>query len=166
MENVRETIDEIKNNLTQHSSSRKDEITVMKAMLNDPDYSVDVYDKTGKCGECNPSKELRKVISNVVSSTTKMPIREASALVDTYEFSKSDATAMINVSKEFVNTYLQTGRKLPLGGRISSNVELMWKNIEEKTTGIPVKDSDERGSAVVPAHGGVKAFNKCPIWVK
>ena len=166
MENVRETIETIKSNLTQHSSSRKDEITVMKAIMNDPNYSVDVYDKTGKCGEYNPSKELRKVISTVVSSTTKIPMKEASALVDNYEFSKSDASAMINISKEFVNTYLQTGRKLPLGGRATSNVELMWKDIAEKTTGIPVKDSEERGSAVVPAHGGVKTFNKCPVWVK
>lgn len=166
MENVREVIDDIKANLTQHSSSRKDEVSVMKAMLNDTEYTVDVYDKTGKCGEYNPSKEFRKVVTSVVSSATRIPMKEAAALVENYEFSKSDASAMINISKEFVNTYLQTGRKLPLGGRITSNVELMWKEIDEKVTGIPVKDSDERGSAKVPAHGGIKTFNKCPIWVK
>ena len=44
MENVKEVIDDIKNNLTQRSSSRKDEVSVMKAMLNDPEYTVDVYD--------------------------------------------------------------------------------------------------------------------------
>ena len=166
MENVRETIETIKSNLTQHSSSRKDEITVMKAIMNDPNYSVDVYDKTGKCGEYNPSKELRKVISTVVSSTTKIPMKEASALVDNYEFSKSDASAMINISKEFVNTYLQTGRKLPLGGRATSNVELMWKEIADRTAGIPNKGSNERSETFIPAHSGIKASCPCPPWVK
>ena len=166
MENVKNVVKEIKNNLVQKSASRKDEVAVMKAMMNDPGYTVDVYDKKGKCGEVQPSKELRKIVSSAVSSTTKMPLKEAAALVDNYEFSKGDANSLIEVSKEFVNTYLQTGRKLPLGGRITSNIEIMWRDIEEKNARVPARDGKPAGTTKVPAHGGLKTFNKCPKWLK
>jgi len=166
MENARSIIAEVTDSVSQHSASRKDEITVMKAMMNDTDFSVDIYDKTGKCGEYYPSKELRKVVSNVVSATTKIPMKEATELVNNYEFTKSDAAALVGISKEFVNTYLQTGRKLPLGGRKTSDVELMWKEIADRTAGIPSKSGGERSETFIPAHGGIKASCPCPSWVK
>ena len=46
MENVRNLVNEIRTGLTQKSSSQKDEVRVMKAMLNDRDYVVDVYNNT------------------------------------------------------------------------------------------------------------------------
>ena len=46
-ESVKDLVKEIKTGLSQTSSSRKDEIRVMKAMLNDPSYEVDEYGKDG-----------------------------------------------------------------------------------------------------------------------
>lgn len=77
MENARAIIAEVTDNVNQRSASRKDEITVMRAMINDPEFSVEVYDKTGKVGEYYPSREIRKMISNVVSTTVKIPVKEA-----------------------------------------------------------------------------------------
>ena len=157
----------VKSNVTQCSSSKKDEITVMQAMMNDTNFSVDVYSKGGKVDEYYPSRELRKVVTNVVASTTHIPVKEATELVNAYEFTRVDAAAMVNMSKEFVNTYLQTGRKLPLGGRKNSDIELMWKNIEDRTTEIPIKsETGERMNTFIPAHGGIKAINPCPEWLK
>lgn len=166
MENARAIIAEVTDNVNQRSASRKDEITVMRAMINDPEFSVEVYDKTGKVGEYYPSREIRKMISNVVSTTVKIPVKEAAELVNDYEFTKSDAAAVVGITKEFVNTYLQTGRKLPLGGRKTSNVELMWKEIADRTAGIPNKGSNERSETFIPAHSGIKASCPCPPWVK
>ena len=164
-ENATKVIKEIADNVTQKSSSKKDEIAVMKAMINDPNFSVDIYNDSGKCGEYYPSREIRKMLTNVVSSTTKIPSKEASELVNNYEFSKSDAIAMINLSKEFINTYLyNTGRKLSLGGRITSDIELVWRNVADRTTGIPAKDGS-RIEAFIPAHGGIKVYSPCPSWV-
>ena len=42
MENAREVIAAVRDSVSQHSASRKDEITVMKAIINDPEYSVDI----------------------------------------------------------------------------------------------------------------------------
>lgn len=168
MENAKRVISFVTSQVSQKSSSKKDEITVMKALMNDPQYKVDVYDNGGKCGEYYPGKEFRKMITNVISNVTKMPKREAAELVDSYDFGKSDASIMVQFSKEFVNTYLQTGRKLPLGGRETSSIELEWKNIEDRVSSTPVKRSDgtmERVDRFIPAHGGIKVSNSCPKWV-
>ena len=167
MTSAYDIIKDVKSNVTQCSSSKKDEITVMQAMMNDTNFSVDVYSKGGKVDEYYPSRELRKVVTNVVASTTHIPVKEATELVNAYEFTRVDAAAMVNMSKEFVNTYLQTGRKLPLGGRKNSDVELMWKYIEDRTTEIPIKsETGERLNTFIPAHGGIKAINPCPEWLK
>ena len=168
MENAKRVISFVTSQVSQKSSSKKDEITVMKALINDPQYKVDVYDNSGKCGEYYPGKEFRKLITNVISDVTKMPKKEAAELVDSYDFGKSDASTMVQFSKEFVNTYLQTGRKLPLGGRETSNIELEWKNIEDRVSSTPVKRNDgtmERVDRFIPAHGGIKVSNSCPKWV-
>ena len=51
MERCKDVISEIKEGLSQRSSSQKDEVRVMRAMLNDPTYSVGIYDKGGKVGD-------------------------------------------------------------------------------------------------------------------
>ena len=167
MENAKEVIESVKGTVSQHYASRKDEVTVMKAIINDPNYSVDSYEKGGNIEEYFPAKEFRRVISNAVAATTKIPNKEAVELVDSYEFSKSDAAALVGLSKEFVHSYLQTGRKLPIGGRATSNVELVWKEFAERTAGVPARAGEtDRSTAVIPAHGGIKASNPCPPWVK
>lgn len=167
MEDARKVLGEVKEVCKkQRSVSRKDEVTVMKAMLNDKSFSVGVYDKTGKVGEYNPAEDARKMLANVVATTTRISSKEAEDLVSNYEFTKSDATTMVNVSKEFINTYLPTGRKLALGGRETSDIKLLWKNIAEKTTGVPSKGSKDRSCTVVPAHDGIKVFSPCPAWLK
>ena len=47
-------IEEISTGLSQSSSSRKDEVRIMQAMLSDPDYEVSIYGKDGVEGTYNP----------------------------------------------------------------------------------------------------------------
>ena len=47
---VTELVNDIKSNLSQKSASRKDEIKVMQAMLNDTSYEVNIYGKDGAEG--------------------------------------------------------------------------------------------------------------------
>lgn len=131
MSKTTELIKEIKEGLTQTSSSQKDEVRIMQSMLNDKDYVVGVYGKEGKKEDYSPSADYRKMVSNVIAGTTKMKKEEAEQLADKYEVTKSDAASMVGISKEFVNTYLTCGRKLPLGGREKSNFELSIKENKE-----------------------------------
>ena len=166
MENAKQIIEEVTKGVKQKSSSRKDEITVMKAIMNDPTYSTDIYNGKDEINTYYPSKDLRKVVTNAVSSITKIPNKEAEELVNQYEFTKSDAQAMVNLSKEFIYSYLQTGRKLSLGGRFNSDVQLMWKNIAAREAKIPTGVISKKENNIIPEHGGIKVINKCPNWIK
>lgn len=170
MENVMPLISEIKDNLNQRSASRKDEVSVMKAMLNDPTYQVGIYDKTGKTGDYSPYADSRKMLASVISATTKISAQEAQELANTHELTKNDATTFVNVSKEFINTYAQTGRKLPLGGRKTMSVFLELKHVEEREKVVPSAlkggASAEKKMTTVPAHDALKAKCPCPEWIK
>lgn len=174
MENVKSLIQEINQGLSQKSSSQKDELRVMRAMLNDREYEVSVYGKEGVEGTFCPAVEARNMIASVISSTTKIPAIEAEKLADSHEFKKNEAASMIGISKEFVNTYLQTGRKLPLGGRETSDVALLQKNVNDAVKYYPKRVGvNEDGTPIreqapvnVKAHTSVRVLGGCPEWVK
>ena len=174
MSTVNELIQEIKSGLTQVASSGKDEVRVMKEMLNDTEYKVGVYSREGKVGEYCPAEDMRDLMTNVISSTTKINKEEAEKLADNYKFKNSDAQTMINVSKEFINTYMQSGRKLSLGGREKSDVALSLKEVKETEKTYPKKIGiDDSGrpifqhpTAKVKAHESIRVSASCPEWVK
>ena len=174
MENVKDLIADIRKNLSQTSASRKDEVSVMKAMLNDTSFVVDVYDKDGVSGAYRPAEDARNMVASIIASATKIPQQEAIQLAASYDFKNSDATTMVKLSKEFINTYLETGRKLPLGGREKSNISLALKEVPEsmkyypKKVGVNEDGTDRWDSAEkkVAAHNSIKVFSPCPEWCK
>lgn len=174
MSEVSKMIEEIRGNLSQTGSSQKDELKVMQAMLNDTSYEVGIYGKNGLEKNYNPSKDARGMCANIIAGTTKISQQEAAALMNDYEFKKSDANTMINISKEFVNTFIQTKRKLPLGAREKSNVSISLKEVDGTTRSYPKKvgvNSDgtaryEKAATEVPAHQSIKVHAPCPSWVK
>ena len=173
-ESVKTLVNEIKASLSQISSSHKDEIRVMKAMLNDPTFEVDEYGKDGVIGTYNPCKDFRSMCTSIISSTTKIPQAEAANMMEGYEVKKSEADTMVRVSKEFTNTFLHTGRKLPMGAREKSDVCLSLKEVAPSTRLYPQKVGvDENGAPVyskapttVPAHEAYRVHAPCPSWVK
>lgn len=173
MATVKELIKEIQDTHKQVSSSQKDEVKIMQAMLNDETYEVGVYNKSGQIGTYNPAKDFRTMQAGIVASVAKIPKDEAKNLVSAYEVTKADATAMVGISKEFVNTYLDTGRKLSLGGREKSNFALSMREIPDTEKTYQRRHDDgkgnitwEPGKKVIPAHKGLKARSSCPSWVK
>ena len=176
---VKELLKDINENLSQNngaprkSASHKDEVRVMQAMLNDTSYEVDIYGKDGVEGTYNPAKDFRNMCSNIISKSAKISLTEASNLVDKYEVTKSDASSMVNISKEFVNTYIHSGRKLPLGSRERSDVAIGLKNVDESTRLYPTKvgvndggtDRYSKTPTVVPAHESIRVYAPCPIWI-
>ena len=167
-------IKEINDTRTQTSASAKDEVRVMRAMLNDPTFKVDVYGRSGVEGQYCPYDEARSMVSTIIKDTTKISAKEAADLAANYTFGKQEATAMIGIAKEFVNTYVETGRKLPLGGRADSNISLAKKVKEARTNSFPKKvgvndDGSDRYETVddgmIPAHKSIKVYSSCPSWL-
>lgn len=171
---VKGLLAEISGNLSQVSSSHKDEVRVMQAMISDPSYEVTVYGKNGPEGTYNPTKEFRSMCASVMSHTAKISNAEATQLMDGYTVSKAEAESMVGVAKEFVNTFTQTGRKLPLGAREKSDVSLSLKNVEASTRLYPKKvgvndDGSDRYVKTptnIPAHESIRVHAPCPSWVK
>lgn len=156
------------------SASAKDEIKVMRTMLNDDSYSVDVYKGTGKVNEFNPCKAMRNMCSNILSSAAHIPMAEANTIMNKYTFKRSDASNMVDITKEFVNTYLHSGRKLNLGGREKSDVALVLKEIPAGDKSFPhCVGTDKNGNkkyematTFVNGYEIIKVFARAPEWVK
>lgn len=170
---VTDLLNDIRSNHKQVSSSQKDEIRVMQSMLNDTSYEVGVYSKQGQVETYNPAKNFKAMQANIIASTTKIGKDEATKLADKYEVTKSDASAMVGISKEFVNTYLNTGRKLSFGGRETSNFSVSVKDVPKTTKTYQKKITDSAGNEtwepaqkVIPRHLALKARSSCPSWVK
>lgn len=174
METVEQLIKEIHGVITQTTGSRKDEIRVLKAMVNDKSYKVDLYDKTGKYGSFCPAEAMQDMATSIVSSAAKITHDEARSLINNYEFKKNEVEDLLDISKEFVHTYLHTGRKLNLGGREKSDISLSLKTIESGTRSFPKmvgydnngKPIYERGVTKVDGYESMKVYAPCPSWVK
>ena len=174
MENVKTLIEEIKTGLSQVNSSQKDEVRVMKAMLNDPDYKVGVYGKNGLEGTYCPREDAIEMVTSVLHNAASIPNAEAAVIADKYEFTRNEATALLGITKEFMNSYLQTGRKLPLGGRETFDISISGKDVIASTKSFPEKKGfDENGEPIwgkgekeIKAHMSAKIHASCPPWVK
>lgn len=170
---VEDLIKEINTDLKQCSSSRKDEITIMRAMLNDTSYKIDIYDKNGKIETYCPAEDFKSMITSIISSAVKINKDEASAIMEDYSVSRPQARTMVNISKEFVNTYVDTGRKLPFGGRETSNYAIAKKDIKATTKMYPKKiGTNPDGTANhelypkhVPAYSTIRSYGSCPSWL-
>ncbi len=166
---VEELLKDIRVNLTQHSASARDEQRVMVEMLNDPNYVVGEYSAKGKIGEYCPYDDARKLVASIVASGAKVPVAEAKNIAADYEFSKSEATCMIGIAKEFVNTYVKTTRKLPLGGREKMSASLSLKEVSSQKKKLPnngLAANSKGGEIVIPAHSAIKSSSPAPVWVR
>ncbi len=171
---VKGLLEEISTNLSQKSASRKDELRIMQAMLSDPSYEVSIYGKDGIEGTYNPANDFRSMCASVMSHTAKIPMAEANQLMNDYQVSKTEAGSMINISKEFVNTFIKTGRKLPLGSRETSDISISHKKVEASTRLYPQKigvnddgsDKYSKTATTIPAHDSIRVHAPCPAWVK
>lgn len=175
MEDVKKLVAEIKSNITQKKGSNNDEVQVARAMLNDKNYKVGVFGKAGQVDTFCPAEVAREMSATTISQAARIPKAEARQLMDNYEYDKSEAEAFVGLSKEFVNTYIQTGRKLPLGGREMSDVSLSLKHVEGGNRRFPVPggigDNGKRtaatsGEVYVPEYETIKAVGPCPAWRK
>lgn len=171
---VKNLITEIGSNLTQRNTSRKDEIRVMQAMLSDTEYEVSIYGKDGVEETYNPAKDFQSMCASVMSNAAKISDAEAQQLMSGYNVKRSEAASMVNLSKEFINTYLHTGRKMSLGAREKSDISIVLNEVPQTVRYYPKKvgvndDGTDRYSkvpATIPAHESIGVHSPCPSWVK
>lgn len=146
----------------QKAASRVDEIRVMRTMLNDPDFSISVYDRNkGLIGTRCPREEAVKFSANISSAITGLDTKSATELANNYEFTKKDAIFLIENSRDFTQTYLSTGRKLPIVQSEDSEASLLYRHVDAKEKNIPSSDGTKQ-TTMVPAYNKVVCKSKSP----
>ena len=174
MEKVQELVNEIKSTISQKTSSNKDEVKIMRAMMNDTEYKVGVYAKNGMIGEYCPADSAREMAASILHGAAGLTEKESTVLANNYTFGKSEAKCVVELSKEFINTYMHTGRKIALGGRATSDISIGIKEIESSERPFPkvvgIGDDGKkiygRGVTKVGAYDSIKVYSPCPAWIK
>lgn len=125
----------------QKSQNKGDEIAVAQALLNDPEFQVGIYDKNkGLIGTRNVHEEAVKFVSNISAEITGLDKKTAEELAGKYTFTKKDANFIINTSRDFIQTYLRTGRKFNLIQTDDSEASVFMKPVPAKDKIVPSKD--------------------------
>lgn len=146
----------------QCSSSRVDEIRVMKTMLNDPKFEISIYDKNkGYIGKRCPREEAVKFAGNISAAITGLEAKSAMELANNYEFSKRDAVFLVENARDFTRTYLATGRKLPIVQAENAEASLFYKSVSSKEKIVPTTDGGKQ-TTFVPAYNKVVCRSKSP----
>lgn len=166
---VKELVSSIKKELTQSSASNKDEVNVMMAMMNDSTFMVDELGKDGQVVSTYcPANVANELATAIIKGSTKVSAAEAAELAENYEFGKKEATAMVTLSKEFTNVYLDCGRKMKFGNREGKSLVLSQKDKPASTCTYPkrVGYSDtgkpmyQLATSEIAAHKEVKAVSR------
>ena len=143
----------------QKSASRVDEIRVMKTMLNDPDFTISIYDKNkGLIGQKCPHEDAVKFLTGTTAAITGLDTKSASELVSKYEFTKKDAIFMVENCRDFVQTYLSTGRKLPIAQTEDSEASLFYRAVPSKEKIVP----GAQKTTTVPSYNKVICKSRSP----
>lgn len=146
MSEMKDMIKEIKKvTKDQVAINKADESRVMRCMLNDPEYTVGVYErKVGYVGERCPYTEARQFVKYIVMGATGLDGNDSQHLAENYEFQKRDAVFLLDNMRDFVATYMSTGRKLNLMQTGATEADIF---IREMPAGIKrVPDKDNPGS--------------------
>lgn len=167
---VKSVVSSIKKDLRQSSSSSKDEVTVMMAMMNDKSYKVDEIDsKNGEVvSSYCPAEVAQDLAATIIKGATKVSAAEADELAKNHTFSRKEATAMVTMSKEFINTYLDCGRKIKFGNREGKSLVLSQKDKEASSCTFPKRTGyDDNGKPIyqlasteIAAYKEVKAVSR------
>lgn len=129
---------------TQTSISKSDEVTVMQSMLNDKEFQIAQFDRNkGYLGTHSPREIALGIVNDALCNVTGMSQKEATELSRDYHFSKRDASRQITICKDFVGTYMGTGRKMLMMSdpRGEASINLKYVEPHEKT----VPDSNASG---------------------
>lgn len=162
-----ELLDEVKSNCKQKSINKVDEVRVMRGMLNDPNFTIGVYDrKLGYVGQRCPREEAVTFAKNIISATTGLDGNDSKHLAESYEFTKRDATFLLDNMRDFANVYTQTGRKLNIIQNETTEATVSLKHIEAKTKSVPDKDNPGQTKQVeTVAFDKLVSSSKCPKYL-
>lgn len=166
MELLKEEIQKV--TYTQTSINKADELRVMTTMLNDPEFSVGVYDKkAGYIGQRCPHDEAVKFVGDVIQRATGLEKKDANHLASGLEFTKRDSSFLINNMKDFLATYMDTGRKMNIMQTESTEANIYSKKMKASTKTIPNKDNPKEVRTITTSpYIKLVSQSRCPKYTE
>lgn len=165
MTEMEKLIGEIKESTSKQVSINKaDEIRLMTTMLNDPEFSVGIYDKKlGYIGQKCPHDEAVSFVADVIQRSTGLDKSDSKHLADNLEFTKKDANFLLNNMRSFLSTYVNTGRKINLIQDEKTEANVFIRNIPASTKIIPDKDNSGNNKTIKTApYIKLVSQSRCP----
>lgn len=155
-------IEHIIRNTSQVSVSKSDEISVMQSMLNDKKFEVALYDRTrGYLGTRSPRETALSMINDALCGVTGMSQKEATELSRDYIFSKRDAARQVSLAKDFIGTYIQSGRKVIVMSDPRGEASINLRYVKERDKKVPDANNNNIPRTIkTPAKIKLVASNK------
>jgi hypothetical protein len=162
-ETMEELISEIRKiTKNQKAQSISDQVRVQQMLLNDPNYEVSIYDKSkGRIGSRNVHDEAIRFIADTTAAITGLDKQSARECAKSYKFTKKDANFFLNMTHDFMQTYLDTGRKLNIIQTEDSEASIFYRQIGVREKVIPSKN----GSVKIPGYKKVIVRSKAPKYM-
>ena len=157
-------VGEIKKNTHQIAINKVDEVRVMKCMLNDPDFSVGIYDKAqGYIGQRSPHDSAVKFVKNIVQGATGLDSKDSLHLAQNYQFTNRDANFLLDNMRDFLYVYTGTGRKINVMQSADTEAALFIRPVKSVDKQIPDKDNPGKTKSVkTSSYTKLISSSKCP----
>lgn len=153
-----------KNTANQIAINKVDEVRVMRTMLNDRDFKLGIYDKSlGYIGDRCPHEEAVNFAKNIIAGSTGLDAKDSRHLAENYEFTKRDASFLIDNMRDFLEVYTSTGRKINVMQTAATEACLYTKPVEATNKSVPDKNNPGKNKQVVTSpYVKLVAVTKCP----
>lgn len=148
----------------QIAINKVDEIQVMKCMLNDPDFRLGVYDRNfGYVGDKCPHDDAVNFAKNIISGSTGLDGRESKHLAENYEFTKRDASFLLENMRDFLQVYTSTGRKINIMQTAATEACLYTKSVTAGNKSVPDKENPGKTKQITTSpYIKLVSITKCP----
>ena len=157
-------ISDIKKNTRQIAINKVDEVRVMRSMLNDPEFSIGVYDKAqGYIGQKSPHDNAVKFVKNIVQGATGLDSKDSMHLASNYEFTNRDANFLLENMRDFLYVYTGTGRKINIIQSADTEASIFIREVKSTDKQIPDKDHPGKTKTVKTSpYTKLISSSKCP----
>ena len=157
-------INEIKEGTNQIAINKVDEIRVMRCMLNDPNFRLGVYDRNfGYVGDKCPHDDAVNFAKNIIAGSTGLDGRESKHLAENYEFTKRDASFLLENMRDFLQVYTSTGRKINIMQTAETEACLFTKTVTAGNKSVPDKESPGKTKQITTSpYVKLVSITKCP----
>ena len=149
--------------------SKKKEDTLTQALLNDPDYEVEIIKSKG--GEfqketIKPVSEFRRLFIGKVLSDSGIDKQQAADQAAKYEFNGAQAHALNEIAKEGVEQFMRAGFTYKFHDKEDFSASIKMRDIEDRVTTGRVPGTDRKTTTREKAHKVIIKKSGTPRYCK